>query len=205
MSIFDETSLDQLHALTAKRLAAIREEGADFTLVNSEKAFKGIMSQDRKCITFDPATPAHIGAQFEHTTGAYIVLTVTNCAGCKQCDVAAVTGSASVYQKAMQRGPGGAVVALSPAGVSLPILKDEGHRITTPLRFGSLRGAVLKTTSGFMEVTGAFIRGPVVELQVSPYQEPKQKALPGGIQRPDYLDRAPAKAPWSSAGSFSGW
>lgn len=199
MSIFDETSLDQLHALTTKRLAAIRDEGEDFTLSNSEKTFKGIMSLDRKSVAFDPATPAHVGAQFDHKSGAYAVLAVADRAGCKQCELAVVTGSASVYNKTAQHGPGGAVVTLSPVAASVPVLKNDGISITTLLRYGNLRGAVLKTSSGFVEVTASHIRGAVVELQVTPYQQPQQKALPGGVQRPDWLGHEQSKAPWSSS------
>lgn len=199
MSIFDETSLDQLHQLTAKRLAAIHDQGEDFTLANSEKVFKGILAQDRECITFDPATPAHVGAHFEHKNGYFVVLAVADRAGCKCADVAEVVGTAAVYQKTAQHGPGGMAVTLSPVAASMPVLKNEGNSITTLLRYGNLRGAVLKTSSGFMEVTGAHIRGAVVELQVIPYQEPQQKALPGGTQRPDWLDRAPERPSWHSS------
>lgn len=204
MSIFDETSLDQLHQLTAKRLAAIHQ-GEDFTLSNSEKTFKGVIAQDRKSITFDPATPAHPGAQFEHKGGSFIVLAVADRAGCKCADVAEVIGNVAVYQKSAVRGPGGMVVKLSQVAEALPVLKKEGSSITTLLRYGNLRGAVLKTSSGFMEVIGAFLRGAVAELQLTPYREPEQKSVQRTQARPDYLDRAPSKAPWSSSDSFRGW
>lgn len=198
-NIFDDTSLDQLHTLTAKRVATIRDQGEDFTLTLSEKTFKGILAQDRKSITFDPATPAHPGAEFECKAARYIVLAVADRAACKCADVAEVIGNASVYQKTAKQGPGGMTVILSPVAASVPVLKNEGNSITTLLRYGNLRGAVLKTSSGFMEVTGAHIRGAVVELQLAQYREPEHKALPGGVQRPDWLNRAPERPSWHSS------
>lgn len=194
-----EDSLDALHQLSVKRINEILETGADLRLENSDKHYKGIISDDRKSIKFESRAPLQCGQTYESKGCQFYVIGLTSKAGMQVADVAPVVGSAAIFRKHLAQNPTNSVVHLQPEGLHLPILKREGNEITVPRHGASAAGKVISTLGMDLEVINARIAGPLAVLTVRNYQ-PESRSLPQRTyQHAPMASVAPARY------AFQGW
>jgi len=182
MSIFDETALDQLAELQAKRLHEVNTNGHSFTLSGSEKSCTGLFDS-ASTIIFPAGTPIQSGCTIDSKAGSYYVAAVQGKAGFMHALALPIIGNLETMSA-----KNGSFMRSG----SMPILSRSADGVGVPAFGAPATGSTIKCNGQLLTVTSIRRDGPMSILRLQPVAV---KSLPAQKYASAFDGLAPSAAP----------